>query len=224
MGKGSDITGMATGTDSNCPICQDTWDDAASALPCCHQFCLGCILRWATTNPSCPLCRTQIETVRFSERGEQDYVQFVITSPVESAETHSQAGRAPGHLDENSPQGPAVSPAPSAQGMLSPAEQGPSGPESVGGLLPEVWAGIFRQRQCVLERMRPWLRQRLQGIFRDRWWQAEVAESSILRELQNFLQEHTAPLVRGLINVIAGWCSREPRAYTFALNILCLEL
>uniref|UniRef100_A0A8C3UZ92 RING-type domain-containing protein n=1 Tax=Catharus ustulatus TaxID=91951 RepID=A0A8C3UZ92_CATUS len=52
----------------NCPICQDTWDDMASALPCRHQFCLGCILRWATTNPSCPLCRTQIETVRFSER------------------------------------------------------------------------------------------------------------------------------------------------------------
>uniref|UniRef100_U3KLH1 RING-type E3 ubiquitin transferase n=1 Tax=Ficedula albicollis TaxID=59894 RepID=U3KLH1_FICAL len=67
---------MATGTDSNCPICQETWDDMASALPCRHQFCLGCILRWATTNPSCPLCRTLIETVRFSERGEQDYVQF----------------------------------------------------------------------------------------------------------------------------------------------------
>uniref|UniRef100_A0A8D2MVM2 RING-type E3 ubiquitin transferase n=1 Tax=Zonotrichia albicollis TaxID=44394 RepID=A0A8D2MVM2_ZONAL len=195
---------MATGTDSTCPICQDTWDDAASALPCCHQFCLGCILRWATTNPSCPLCRTQIETVRFSERGEQDYVQFVITSPAESTETHSQAGRAPGHLNESSPQGPAVSPAPSSQGMLSPAEQGTAGPESVGGLLPEMWAGIFRQRPCVLERTRPWLHQRLQGIFRDRWWQVEVAESSILRELQNFLQEHTAPLVCAQAEGTAG--------------------
>lgn len=216
---------MATGTDSNCPICQDTWDDTASALPCRHQFCLGCILRWATTNPSCPLCRTVIETVRFSERGEQDYVQFVITSPAESAETSSQPETAPHQLDQNSLRGPVVSPAPSAQGILIPAEQRPPEPESVGGLLPEVWAGLFRQRQRLLEPVRLWLRRRLQGIFRDHWWLAEVAESSILRELclhgpdaailvlrlQHYLEEHTAPLVRSLITVIAGRCSEEAR-------------
>uniref|UniRef100_A0A8C3Y5R3 RING-type domain-containing protein n=1 Tax=Catharus ustulatus TaxID=91951 RepID=A0A8C3Y5R3_CATUS len=49
---------------SNCLICQDTPKDVASALPCHHQFCLGCILRWTQTNPLCPLCRTPIETVR----------------------------------------------------------------------------------------------------------------------------------------------------------------
>ncbi|XP_005062877.1 PREDICTED: E3 ubiquitin-protein ligase Topors-like, partial [Ficedula albicollis] len=216
---------MATGTDSNCPICQETWDDMASALPCRHQFCLGCILRWATTNPSCPLCRTLIETVRFSERGEQDYVQFVITSPAEPAETSSQPERAPHHLDQNSLHGPVVSPAPSAQGTLIPAEQRPPEPEPVGGLLPEVWAGLFRQRQHLLEPVRPWLRRRLQGIFRDRWWLAEVAESSVLRELclhgpdaailvlrlRHYLEEHTAPLVRSLIGVIAGRCSKEAK-------------
>ncbi|KAL2294075.1 hypothetical protein Nmel_007796, partial [Mimus melanotis] len=216
---------MATGTDSNCPICQETWDDMASALPCHHHFCLGCILRWATTNPSCPLCRTLIETVRFSERGEQDYVQFVISSPAESAETSSQPGRAPHHLDQNSLRGPVVSPAPSAQGMLIPAEQRPSEPESVGGLLPEVWAGLFRQRQHLLDPVRPWLRRRLQGIFRERWWLAGIVESSILRELclhgpdaailvlrlQHYLEEHTAPLVRRLINVIVGRCSKEAK-------------
>ncbi|RMC01259.1 hypothetical protein DUI87_22208 [Hirundo rustica rustica] len=216
---------MATETDSRCSICQETWDDTASALPCRHRFCLGCILRWAKRNPSCPLCRTAIETVRFSERCEQDYIQFVISSPAESAETRSQPGRAPDHLDENSPHGPVVSPAPSPQEMLSPAEQGPSGLESVGGLLPEVWAGLFRQQQYLLEPMRPWLRQRLQGIFRDWWWLADVAESSILCELclhgldaailvlklQNFLEEHTAPLVHDLINVIVGRCSKEAK-------------
>uniref|UniRef100_A0A8C5UGC5 RING-type domain-containing protein n=1 Tax=Malurus cyaneus samueli TaxID=2593467 RepID=A0A8C5UGC5_9PASS len=45
---------MATETGGNCAICQDTWDDVASALPCGHRFCRGCILRWARTNPSCP--------------------------------------------------------------------------------------------------------------------------------------------------------------------------
>uniref|UniRef100_A0A8C9MXY0 RING-type domain-containing protein n=1 Tax=Serinus canaria TaxID=9135 RepID=A0A8C9MXY0_SERCA len=67
---------MARENDSNCLICQDTPKDVASALPCHHQFCLGCIIRWTQTNPSCPLCRTLIETVRFSERGEQDYLLF----------------------------------------------------------------------------------------------------------------------------------------------------
>ncbi|XP_023802298.1 E3 ubiquitin-protein ligase SH3RF1-like [Cyanistes caeruleus] len=199
---------MATGTDSNCPICQETWDDAASVLPCCHQFCLGCILRWATTNPSCPLCRTAIETVRFSERREQDYVQFVITSPGEAAETSSQPGTAAHRLDENSPQDPAPSP----QGMPPPVE--PSELEPVGGLLPEIWAGLFRQGQLLLEPVRPWLRQRLQGIFQDQWWLVDAAESSILCELclhglneailvlrlQSRLEEHTAPLVHDLIN------------------------
>uniref|UniRef100_A0A8D2PA39 RING-type domain-containing protein n=1 Tax=Zosterops lateralis melanops TaxID=1220523 RepID=A0A8D2PA39_ZOSLA len=67
---------MARENYSNCHICQDTPKDVASALPCHHQFCLGCILRWTQTNPSCPLCRTPIETIRFSERGEQDYLLF----------------------------------------------------------------------------------------------------------------------------------------------------
>uniref|UniRef100_A0A803V859 RING-type domain-containing protein n=1 Tax=Ficedula albicollis TaxID=59894 RepID=A0A803V859_FICAL len=53
---------MARENYSNCLICQDTPKDVASALPCQHQFCLGCILRWTQTNPSCPLCRTPIET------------------------------------------------------------------------------------------------------------------------------------------------------------------
>uniref|UniRef100_A0A8C5TWQ5 RING-type domain-containing protein n=1 Tax=Malurus cyaneus samueli TaxID=2593467 RepID=A0A8C5TWQ5_9PASS len=58
---------MATETGGNGAICQDTWDDVASALPCGHRFCQGCILRWARTNPSCPLCRGAIETLRFSD-------------------------------------------------------------------------------------------------------------------------------------------------------------
>uniref|UniRef100_A0A8C0U147 RING-type domain-containing protein n=1 Tax=Cyanistes caeruleus TaxID=156563 RepID=A0A8C0U147_CYACU len=48
---------MATEMGGNCAICQDIWNDMASALPCGHQFCWECILQWAQTNPSCPLCR-----------------------------------------------------------------------------------------------------------------------------------------------------------------------
>ncbi|NWV87543.1 TOPRS ligase, partial [Machaerirhynchus nigripectus] len=214
---------MARENYGNCPICQDTPKDVASALPCYHRFCLGCILRWTQINPSCPLCRTPIETTRFSERGEQDYLLFAVVSPEESPETSSHAAAAPILLDENSPHGPLVSPASSPQGILSPSEQGAAGPERVGGLLPEVWARLFQQRQHLLDPVQPLLRERLEEIFQDQWWLVEVAQSSILCDLclyglnvenlvlvlQNCLGEHTEPLVHGLINIIVGQCSKE---------------
>ncbi|NXK41857.1 TOPRS ligase, partial [Piprites chloris] len=214
---------MARETDNTCPICQDTQNDRASALPCHHQFCLGCILRWTRRNPSCPLCRRMIETVRFSEQSEWDYIQLVISSPEESLEAHSQAERAPGLLEGNSPHRLVVSPPSSPQETLSPPEQGASRLEIVGDLLPEVWAGLFRQRQQLLDPMRPWLRQRLEGIYWGRWWLVEATESCILRylciygpdaevlvqRLLIFLEEHTALLVHGLINAIAEQCSEE---------------
>ncbi|TRZ09955.1 hypothetical protein HGM15179_017153 [Zosterops borbonicus] len=214
---------MATQSDGNCPICQDSRKDVASALPCHHRFCLGCILRWTHRNPSCPLCRTLVEAVRFSEQDEWDYVQLVITSPAESLEARSLAGRTPHHLDENSVHGPEVSPALSPQGILVPAEQGAAEPEPVGGLLPEVWAGLFQQNQHLLEPVRPWLCQRLERIYHGRWWLVEATESCILRylcicgldtealaqRLLAFLEGHTALLVHGLIEVIAAQCSEE---------------
>ncbi|NXM41458.1 TOPRS ligase, partial [Gymnorhina tibicen] len=216
---------MATKGDGNCAICQDSWKNVASALPCRHCFCLGCILRWTKRNPSCPLCRTPIETVRFSEQDEWDYLQWVVTSPAQSPEARSQAGRAPDHLDGNSVRGPEASPASSPQGTLSPAEQGAAGPEPVGGLLPEVWAGLFRQQQRLLDPARPWLRQKLERMYRSRWWLVEAMESRILhylcicgldgealaQRLLVFLDGHTAPLVRGLIEVVAARCSEEAR-------------
>ncbi|XP_050185759.1 E3 ubiquitin-protein ligase Topors-like [Myiozetetes cayanensis] len=214
---------MATETDSTCPICQDTRNDVASALPCRHQFCLGCILRWAQRIPSCPLCRRMIQTIRFSEQSERDYIQLIIASPEGSPEAHSQAERAPGHQEDNSPHSPVASPPSSPQETLSPDEQGASRLELVGDLLPEVWAGLFREQQQLLDPVRPWLRQRLDGIYWGRWWLIEATESCILRylcicgpdaevlvqRLLVFLEEHTALLVHGLINAIAEQCSEE---------------
>ncbi|XP_064497218.1 E3 ubiquitin-protein ligase Topors-like [Pseudopipra pipra] len=220
---------MATGTNWSCPICHNTRNDVASALPCHDQFCLSCILRWAKTNPGCPLCSKPIEIVRFSERSERDYLQFAITAPEETRENSSQAGSAPFHLAENSSDDPMVSPLSSPEGTFSPSEQRSAGPEFMGGLLPEVWAELFRRQQQLLDPVLPWLRRRLTAVYQNQWWRVEAAEGSILHGLcvcgpdaevlvevlEPLFNGHTTSLVHGIIDVISGQCSEE------AQRLLC---
>jgi len=49
-----------------CSICLDSDNTKLCQLPCCYSasFCIGCIKRWHTTNPSCPLCRAPIRNAR----------------------------------------------------------------------------------------------------------------------------------------------------------------
>uniref|UniRef100_A0A8V0YC85 RING-type E3 ubiquitin transferase n=1 Tax=Gallus gallus TaxID=9031 RepID=A0A8V0YC85_CHICK len=49
---------MAAAEAWTCPVCREARRDVAYATPCNHQFCLGCIQRWAMLKTSCPLCRT----------------------------------------------------------------------------------------------------------------------------------------------------------------------
>uniref|UniRef100_A0A8C2SNF6 RING-type domain-containing protein n=1 Tax=Coturnix japonica TaxID=93934 RepID=A0A8C2SNF6_COTJA len=58
--EGSWRAGMATEEAWMCSICRDVRRDVASANPCKHTFCVGCIQRWAMLRDSCPLCRTCI--------------------------------------------------------------------------------------------------------------------------------------------------------------------
>uniref|UniRef100_A0A8B9BZM1 RING-type domain-containing protein n=1 Tax=Anser brachyrhynchus TaxID=132585 RepID=A0A8B9BZM1_9AVES len=51
--------------DVTCPVCQGTPEDVIS--PCQHQFCLGCILRWAKRSINCPLCRQDITSISLSK-------------------------------------------------------------------------------------------------------------------------------------------------------------
>ncbi|XP_015507830.1 uncharacterized protein LOC107215955 [Parus major] len=222
---------MATRADWSCPICHSNRSNVASAVPCNDRFCLGCILRWAKTNPVCPVCSRRMETVRFSERNKRDYLQFAITASEVLAEDSSQAGSAPFHLARKRPHHPRVSPPPSPQRMLSPDEQGTAEPVFMGGLLPEVWAELFQRQQQLLDPVLPWLRWRLEAVYHDQWWRAEAAESSILHGLcvcgpnaeiliellEPLLNGHTASLVYGIMNVIAGQCSDK------AQRLLCFH-
>ncbi|KAL2294076.1 hypothetical protein Nmel_007797 [Mimus melanotis] len=194
---------MASGRrEWSCPICCDLLRDIAHALPCCHEFCLGCILRWLRGTRTCPLCRRLISTVSFSEQ-EEDCPQCIMRHPRE-------AGNAGG----SAPQDP-----------LSPAEQAAAGPGAVGGILPELWAELFRRRWHLLNPVRSWLQQWLQKMYGERWWQVKIAESSILlalcmfgperavlqQRLQPRLRRHTALLVQGVLSIIETQCSQEVR-------------
>ncbi|XP_056181574.1 uncharacterized protein LOC130143046 isoform X1 [Falco biarmicus] len=214
---------MATETEWECPICHDAKNEVASVLPCHHQFCMSCIMRWASRNPTCPLCRGPMENLRFSVGAEHAYIEISIRTLDEMPDASRQAGGAPDLLAESRPHHP-VAPCPSSpQQMLSPAEEGAVGTEAVGGLLPSVWAPLFQRQEHLLDPVLPWLRQELAAIYGDQWWLARSAESSILhclcacglnrelmvQRLQDSLQEYAAQLVDGIVNVIVERCSEE---------------
>uniref|UniRef100_A0A669QIG4 RING-type domain-containing protein n=1 Tax=Phasianus colchicus TaxID=9054 RepID=A0A669QIG4_PHACC len=58
------VRSMAAEEEWVCPICRDARKDIAYAMPCRHEFCLGCILRWGKQQDSCPLCRRVMEVVK----------------------------------------------------------------------------------------------------------------------------------------------------------------
>ena len=158
------------------------------------MFCLGCIVRWAKRKPSCPLCRQAINSIIYSVRSEEDFLEIVLPSPSDSS--------AAGHQDE---QGAAE---------LMPRTY-------VAGFPPEVWAGFFQDCSEILEPLLPWLNQEISELFRASWWEVALAQSAIVanlcryglseealvRELHPSLQEETMAFVRRLIDIAADRCS-----------------
>ncbi|NXB38332.1 TOPRS ligase, partial [Eulacestoma nigropectus] len=210
----------ATETEWNCPICRDARDDLTYVTPCLHQFCLACIMRWAEMQRVCPLCREQIEGVRFSVQTDS-YIDCVFTSFEEPENASSWTGITLGQLVKNSPF--VESPSRAPRRILPTAEHGGAGTEPVGGLLPSVWAELFQREEHLLDPVVPWLRQELEAKYGTRWWMARIAESIILHAvsicgparnvlahvLQDFLEEDTEPLIHGVVNIIVNQCTQE---------------
>nr|XP_030121240.3 uncharacterized protein KIAA0754-like [Taeniopygia guttata] len=183
-------------TEWNCPICRDIPAEIATVTPCVHLFCLGCIVRWAKRQPSCPLCRQAISSIIYSVRSDEDFLEMVLPRPSESAAAQQQ--------DEQE----AAEPMPRAY---------------VAGFPPQVWANFFQDHSEILEPLLPWLNQELSELLSTRWWEVALAQSivvaslcryglseeALVRELNPLLQGRTAAFVQRLINAAADRCRDE---------------
>lgn len=138
---------MDVPSDWTSPACGDSRDEVAYLTPCLHQLCYGCALRWAKTNPRCAFCRETINTIKYSVRSDDDYLECAVPEPTE-------------HLAEDQQdQQEAVEPVPRAPDLSFP---------------PEVWAAFFREHTENIEPLHPWLRQEVETVSGSEWW--EVAE------------------------------------------------
>jgi len=61
-----------------CAICLQSFAQAAVLDACAHAFCLPCLVRWASIETSCPLCKRPFERASVVDRDRADGVQEVM--------------------------------------------------------------------------------------------------------------------------------------------------
>ncbi|XP_071312585.1 ATP-dependent RNA helicase CshA-like [Agelaius tricolor] len=186
---------MATRAEWSCPICREASANIAYVRSCLHQFCRGCIVRWARKNPSCPLCRQTVHTIIYPAPHNQGFVEMVVSEP--------SVSRSAGPEEESDAAGP------QPQAL-------------VAGFTPETWAFFFSNYAEILWPLEMWLNEVLCGACS---WDVAFAqgrivaslcryglhEETLARELQPFLQEQTAAFVRQLVQVAADRCGELAR-------------
>ncbi|NXC48415.1 TOPRS ligase, partial [Penelope pileata] len=208
---------MATAEAWACPVCRDERGDVAYAMPCNHQFCLGCIQRWARMRDSCPLCRTPMHTVKVSVRGDDQYIECIVSPPAVPAPAGFGTV-----TDPEEAEAPDQAPPPPPPGQED-REQDIRA--ALGGLLPEEWAGVFREQRDILAPLLPWLRERLSAIPNIHWWQIRSLEGLFICSLcqlgldRNALIQRVYPimglitivLIQRLITVTISLCGQQAR-------------
>ncbi|XP_072191901.1 uncharacterized protein [Excalfactoria chinensis] len=206
---------MAAREEWMCPICREARQDIASATPCNHLFCLGCIQRWARLKPSCPLCRVAMKTIKVSVWGDKQYIECIVSPPAVPVPANFR-------VSTSTVSDGTVTPSP----LPLPPERRDTGPEMserVGGLLPQEWAALFRERRSILNPVLPFLHQKLSSIPGINWWQVRSTESlflcclcqlgldrdAMLQCIEPSMGSIAMPLILWLIDTIVSWCSCE---------------
>ncbi|OXB75213.1 UNVERIFIED_CONTAM: hypothetical protein H355_004663 [Colinus virginianus] len=203
---------MAATGEFMCPICRDVRRDIAAATPCNHQFCLGCIQRWAKLSATCPLCRVPMRTIKASVWGDKEHIEFIVSPPAAPVPAN--------FLDGTAARAPPAVPLPPVQ-----RGAGPQGWERPGGLLPQEWAALFREQSSILDPVLPSLHQKLSSTLGMTWWQVRLAESlflcclchlgldrdAMLQCIEPSVGSIAGPLIVWLIDTIVSRCGQEAR-------------
>jgi len=56
----AELLARALERDLRCGICADVLLDCLTLVPCGHNFCSGCLIRWRCSSVACPECRTSV--------------------------------------------------------------------------------------------------------------------------------------------------------------------
>ncbi|KAK0673717.1 hypothetical protein QBC41DRAFT_311409 [Cercophora samala] len=74
---------QSSDTDDNpCVICLETITSPSTALPCAHSnFDFLCLVSWLQEQPFCPLCKTGVTQVRYTDTNNQKESIYTVPSP-----------------------------------------------------------------------------------------------------------------------------------------------
>ncbi|XP_019645311.1 PREDICTED: E3 ubiquitin-protein ligase Topors-like [Branchiostoma belcheri] len=61
--------------DRNCSICLQQFNNKAFADNCFHSFCYACIKEWSKVKATCPLCKTDFQSIIHTVKSIDDYQQ-----------------------------------------------------------------------------------------------------------------------------------------------------
>ncbi|KAK4816179.1 hypothetical protein QYF61_012469 [Mycteria americana] len=175
---------MATELADRCPICLDRREEASFVMPCLHQFCYPCILRWAESKPECPLCKRRIISLLHSVRADDNYREHVITPSVPSSVVIHQTGGAPSRPATRYLHHPGAPHRWAAERVLR---------RPVRGLQPPNWMHHFRNLPTLLQTLQSWVHQELEETFGDRVLEADVVEDTVAGILTNHRMDTELP-------------------------------
>ncbi|KAE9369526.1 hypothetical protein N431DRAFT_427690 [Stipitochalara longipes BDJ] len=77
-----------------CVICLERISEQATAQPCNHDsFDFLCLISWLQEQSSCPLCKAEVETVRYDIKNDQSFKTYDVPTTKSTAQPASHASR-----------------------------------------------------------------------------------------------------------------------------------
>ena len=82
-----------------CVVCLDAVEEQAKALPCGHQsFDFLCLVSWLQEQTTCPLCKSQVQSVRYHCKSATDFKVYEVRQAPKVSPTGSSS-----HFPRNRP-------------------------------------------------------------------------------------------------------------------------